>query len=407
MRRHLNWPDVGKQKLRIAYFSPLPPQRSGIADYSRELLPYLAQQAELVLYTADPGQVEAELRTQFVIRSLDRYPQERWDTDIALYQMGNSEFHASFYPTLLRYPGLVVLHDYAIHHFIAHRTLDQGDFAAYAREMGYAMGARGMQRAHSIRLGQAPAAVYESALNDRLLDSSLGLIVHGTYVADKIRRQGFDRPLAIIPALIEDHPGRSRRDELELAKETVLFASYGVITKQKQIELALRAFKRLRDTEPNAHYLLVGEALEDMDLDAIIDKLDLAGAVTHVGYVPDLNRFVDWVHTADIVINLREPTMGETSATALRAMAAGRPLIVFDQGWYAEIPDEAAIKTPSLDEEGLLAAMLRLAQLPRLRQQMGEAGRYYTREVCGPQAVADAYLQALSSIVEAVLKPYE
>jgi glycosyltransferase involved in cell wall biosynthesis len=397
----------GLRSLRIAYFSPLPPERSGIADYSRELLPYLAQQAELVLYTADPQLVDAQIEKQFVIRELGRFSQERRQFDLALYQMGNSAYHASFYPTLIQYPGVVVLHDYMIHQFIAHRTLVQGDFAGYAREMGYALGEQGMHLAHAIRLGQAPAPVFEVPLNDRLLDSSLGLIVHSAYVADKIKERGFERPLAIIPAQIEEHPGKSRRDELKLAADAVLFASFGVITAQKQIGMALRAFQKARRSLPNAHYLLVGETLPEVDLNALIAGLELDGSVTHVGYVPDLNLFVDWLHTADIVVNLRHPTVGETSATALRAMAAGRPLIVFDQGWYREIPDEAAIKATALDEEMLLETMLRLAQTPDLRRQMGEAGRRYTREVCHPAAVAGAYRQALSATLEYYLPHYE
>ena len=405
-----SWPRPGEgvlNPLRIAYFSPLPPERSGIADYSRELLPHLAREAEIVLYAADPGIVDEEMRAQFEVRELGHFRQERNQFDVALYQMGNSEYHASIYPTLTHFPGVVVLHDYAIHHFIAHRTLIQGDFAGYAREMGYALGAQGMHLAHAVHLGQAPSAAFEVALNDRLLDSSLGLIVHSAYVADKIRRRGFERPLMIIPAQIEERPGRSRRDDLKLEDDGVLFASFGMITKQKQIEMALRVFQRVRESIPDAHYLLVGEALPEVDLQAIVAELGLVGSVTHVGYVPDLDVFVDWLHTADVVINLREPTVGETSATALRAMAAGRPLIVFDHGWYHEIPDEAALKTVPLDQELLLAAMLRLAQSPQMREQMGQAGRRYTREVCHPAAVAEATIRALSATLDVYLKRYE
>jgi glycosyltransferase involved in cell wall biosynthesis len=393
--------------MRVAYFSPLPPERSGIADYSRELLPALAEQVELTLYAADPRQVDQALRRQFPIRPLAQYPQEQWQFDIPLYQMGNSQYHASFYPLLLRYPGLVVLHDYAIHHFIAHMTLDQGNFSAYAREMTYVWGVPGMQRAQAMRLGQARAAVFETPLNRRLLDSSLGLIVHSGYVADLVRQQGCDVPQSIIPALIEELPGQSRRDELQLDQNTVLFASYGVITGPKQIDLILRVFRRLRETVPNAHYLLVGEVLPEVEIAALIGELDLASAVTHIDYVPDLGCFIDWVHSADIVVNLRQPTMGETSATALRAMAAARPLIVNDLGWYAEIPEKAALKIRPADEDSLLSAMICLAQSPELRQEIGAAGRRYTRQECHPQTIAAAYVRALSSTLETYLQSHE
>ncbi len=234
--------------------------------------PDLAQQVELTLYTADPQQIDAQIRTQFEVRDLHHFAQDRRQFDLPLYQMGNSEYHDAFYPTLLRYPGLVVLHDYLIHQFIAYRSLEQDDFTGYAREMGYALGAQGMQLAHAIRLGQAPPASFAIPLNDRLLDSSLGLIVHSAYVADKIRAAGFERPLAIIPALIEEHAGQSRRAVLGLADDAPLFASFGVITQQKQIEMALNAFRDLRETVPEAHYLLVGEALPEVDPQAMIAR---------------------------------------------------------------------------------------------------------------------------------------
>jgi glycosyltransferase involved in cell wall biosynthesis len=393
--------------LRIAYFSPLPPERSGIADYSRELLPYLARKVALVLYTQDPVSVTGGLKEQFDIRELDRFQDEHSQFDLALYQMGNSEYHTAAYATLLQYPGLVVLHDYLIHHFIAHRTRDQGNFAGYAREMGYALGVPGMRLAHAIRLGQAPSMTFEVALNERLLDSSLGFIVHSQFVAEKIRQRGLDQPLAIIPALVEQHSGVSRRQRLRLADDVLLLASFGLITKQKQIEMALRAFQMLRHTIPNSHYLLVGEVLPEVNLDAVISELDLGGAVTKLGYLPELQDFIDWLHTADVIVNLREPTVGETSATALRAMAAGRPLIVFDQGWYREIPAAAAIKIAPLDEEMLLSAMIRLAESPQVRQQMGQAGQRYTRENCHPAAIADAYTDALVATIEWYSKPHE
>src|SRR5215831_11531665 len=39
-----------QRSMKLAYFSPLSPQRSGIADYSEELLPYLAESAEITLF---------------------------------------------------------------------------------------------------------------------------------------------------------------------------------------------------------------------------------------------------------------------------------------------------------------------------------------------------------------------
>ena len=121
-----------------------------------------------------------------------------------------------------------------------------------------------------------------------------------------------------------------------------------------------------------------------------------------IGYVPELAGFIDWIHTSDFVINLRNPTVGETSATALRAMAAARPLIDDDPGWYSEIPPEAAVKIPPENEEALLDAMRLTGQSLSLRNKMGDAGLRYTQEFCHPKVVANAYFQALVRIQSTV-----
>jgi glycosyltransferase involved in cell wall biosynthesis len=386
-------------RLRIAYFSPLPPERSGIADYSRELLPHLVRHADVTLYAARAEAVDESLQAQFAVRGVEQFPEAYRQFDLALYQMGNSVYHEPFFPLLIRFPGVVVLHDYSIHHFIFDRTIGRGDFAGYAREMGYALAKEGVNMAQAVRQGRMLPPAIDVPLNNRVLDASLGLFVHSAYVADRVRRQGYERPLQVVQALIERRPGASRREELPLAKDSVLFGSYGLITEHKQIEMALRAFQRLRATVPDAHYLLVGEVLPDVGLEGIIERLELTEVVHHIGYAPDLDSFVDWLNTADVVINLRYPTVGETSATALRAMAAGRALIVFDHGWYSEIPGGAAIKVTTMDEDALLRAMIQLAQSPELRRQMGEAGLSYTGSVCHPAKIAQAYASGLRSIL--------
>jgi glycosyltransferase involved in cell wall biosynthesis len=381
--------------LRLAYISPLPPARSGIADYSQELLPELGQLAHITLYADQPAQVSGPLPAQFTIKSTADFPADRWQYDLTLYQMGNSQHHAAIYQLALDYPGIVVLHDHSLHHFVADCTVGQGDFPAYAREMGYALGPAGVHQAREIRLGHRPHPLFELPLNDRLVDRSLGLIVHSQYVADLIARRRPDRPLATIPALMSGRSGYSLRHELKLPAETVILASIGLVTASKRLDLALRAFARLRAELPHVHYLIVGESHPEVGLQALIQGLGLQEAVSQTGYVVELDEFIDWTATADVIINLRQPTTGETSAAALRAMAAGRPLIVFDHGWYSELPDRAAIKIPAGDEEALLSAMRQLVDRPAKRRKMGQFGQTYIARHHHPAQVAARYVDFL------------
>lgn len=382
---------------QIAYFSPLPPARSGIADYSAELLPHLSEAADITLFVDDPATTNLP---GFTVRPASDFSARRADYGLPLYQMGNSDQHDTIYAMLRQYPGIVVLHDYFLHHFIRHRTIGRGDWTGYGVEMGYSLGHEGRRIARAVQQGRADAPLFDAPLNQRAIDAALGLIVHSQFAAERVRRYRPDVPLAVIPALVEPRAGVSLRDKLNLPEDAVLFGSFGQITPAKRIDAALGAFRGVRQACPEAHYLLVGEALSGADPAGLLAAPELRDVTHHIGYVADLAEFINWMHTADVVVNLRQPTAGETSAVALRAMAAGRPLIVYDHGWYSELPDAAALKIPTGDEAALRQAMAALADSAERRRSMGQAGREYVRDFCAPNRVAQAYLAFLQTVVE-------
>lgn len=385
------------EPLRIAYFSPLPPARSGISDYSSELLPHLAQHAHITLFADDPAQVNVELHDQFPIFALADFPTQRWQFDLPLYHLGNNvQYHDAMYQLFTRFPGVVVLHDLVMHGFHRHRAAWHGNPAIYTRELGYALGQAGINQAWQLRMGNSPSSQNVYPLVDRLLTLCLGIIVHSQYAARQIPLTS--RPLRVIPALMANRSGQSLRAQLEWPADAIIFASIGHVTSHKQIAFALQAFQQVRRHFPQARYLLVGQAEPHLDLAETIETLDLTDAVRMVGYVPNLQTFVDWIHTADVIVNLRHPTLGETSAAVLRAMAAGRPVVVFDQGWYSELPPDACVKIAPMDMEALISGMTQLASAQAVRLQMGESARKYVQDVCAPAQVAAQYGRFLQEI---------
>lgn len=388
--------------MNLAYFSPLPPDRSGIADYSAALLPHLGRWLNLTLFHDNPDGVTADLRAQFPVEASADYPARRGAFDLTLYQMGNSRWHETIYQTLCRFPGVVTLHDLNLHHFMSDRAARRGNYDLYAREMGYAAGLPGAYRAWAIRAGEAAHPLAEMALCERVVHTSLGLIAHSEYARKRVAALAGARPSTVIPMpdMTGGYGGRSRRDQLNLPAEAVIFASLGQITAARQLPLALAAFARLAQTTPHVYYLLVGEAGGEVDLPRLIAASGAAERVITVGYVNDLTEFIDWLATADIIVNLRHPTVGETSAVAMQALAVGRPALVFDQGAYAELPETAVYKIPPLDEAALFAAMRDLAQSPERRQALGAAGAAFAAEQHNPAAVARRYADFLRDVLD-------
>ncbi len=389
--------DLISEPLSVAYFSPLPPARSGVADYSAELLPKLSRHLDLTLFVNDPSQVDALIAGRYDPKPISSYPDRRDEFDVALYHIGNSSFHAEIYKMAIRFPGIVVLHDYVLHHFIGDQTVGRGNFAGYSRELAYALGKDGVQLAEAIRRGWSSPPSNDVPLNDRIADISLGTIVHSRFAADAFAEK--DRKAYLIPALVTAFDGQSRHDELLLPDDAIIFGSFGQLTPNRQIPVLLEAFARLHEELPHTNLLLVGEA-HLVDVEEMLHERNLEQSVHVVGFVPDLRGFIDWIHTADIVLNLRSPTMGETSATALRGMAASKPLIVNDHGWYTEIPADAAFKIPPDDPDLLHSSMKRLAEDDDLRHEMGKCARSYTDAHCAPECIAEDYAQVIREILQ-------
>jgi glycosyltransferase involved in cell wall biosynthesis len=408
--------------LRIAYFSPLPPERSGISDYSAELLPHLAQRTSLTLFADRPEGVAGSLREQYPILPTEDYPRLRWNYDIPLYQMGNSRYHTGVYSTLLRYPGVTVLHEYSLHHLVLDRTIAEAgspgsggsDPSGYAREMGYENGSAGIDLAYRVRRGRSAPPIFETPLNGRTLDHSLGLIVHSRFTAAQIQARRPALAVRVVPAPIRLEWERllSRR-ELGCPEDTLVFASAGMVTQHKQIPLALEAFSHLAGDFPDARFVVIGAEPDAVGgegsgsqagLAQWLQELHLHDRVIFTGYVPDLVQFVSWIAAADVLLNLRHPTLGETSATALRGMAAGRPVVVFRSGWYAELPDDVCVKVAPEDPDDLAAQMRRLAEEPAARRSLGERARSYVEAEHSPALAAERYTRFFEELVSSKVR---
>jgi hypothetical protein len=110
--------------LKINWFSPLPPARSGIAqNFAMQLLPALARHHEMVLWT-DQDQVAPEVQSMARVARYDPAAppwREINDGTISIYHLGNQpDLHGGIWQVSVRQPGIVVLHDLCLHDFFLH-----------------------------------------------------------------------------------------------------------------------------------------------------------------------------------------------------------------------------------------------------------------------------------------------
>jgi glycosyltransferase involved in cell wall biosynthesis len=367
--------------MRVAYFSPLPPERSGIADYSALLLPAL----------------ERRLDVRVARRGTRRLPR---GTDVALYHVGNNpEVHGWIVEALRRNRGLVVLHDFVLHHLVAGLTYGSGDPDAYLEAMEVDGGVIGRLLAHGVIDGLIPPLweirPHDYPLVDYVISAAGGLIVHSEYAEGKAREAGFRRPIWRIP--MPAWPEANVEPDADvMARGSLRIGFVGNIVPSKRIGQLLAAFVRLQNEHPDAVLVLAGAA-RGVDLDSRLAALDLVPGkdVFVLGHL-DEDRLWSVMASCDVCVSLRRPTMGETSGTVIRALGLGRPLVVSDVGWFAELPDEVAAKIPVDESEipVLTAVLERLAQDDELRKRMGAAARAYVRREHDLERVADLYAAA-------------
>src|SRR5579883_167135 len=369
--------------MRIAFFSPLPPARSGIADYSEALVSALRPLAQVEVFAQpDP-----------------HFDPSRFDS--VLYQVGNNDAHDFVYQTALRHPGVVVMHESNLHHLIADITIKRGDWDGYVAECEYNGGAAAREFAERVRRLEVGPDYAGLPLTRRILESARAVIVHSRFMAREIREAGFSGKIAVIPhgAWIPAGDRNGYREKLGLDPEAPLIGIFGFLKPYKRIAESLRAFRRLIRVAPHARMILVGESHPETPVEPMIRSLGLSANARVLGFTP-MEDFVGYLSACDIVLNLRYPTVGESSGTLLRSLGLGKAVIVSEIGSFLEFPDEVCLKVPvDAGEEQLLFEYLHLLiSRPEVARELGARAKQYVGRECAWPVVAERYVQFLEAV---------
>jgi SAM-dependent methyltransferase/glycosyltransferase involved in cell wall biosynthesis len=412
--------------MHLAYFSPLGPQRSGIADYSEELLPHLADAgAEITLFVEGFRPANNELAERFAVRDYRRDP-AALDTldefDAVVYHIGNDHrYHAGVFDACRAHAGIVVFHDFALQDFFLGLARERGDLRLYLDEVAACHGdAARREAADSLARGATPAMFarpLDFPLNCRLARSAEAIIVHSDWSRARfetvapgvpIRRVNHHITHAAAAGLTHNNAARLTRDnaaslthETNDARGPVRIASFGLITPDKGIERALRVLGSLRERH-DFRYTLVGDPNNYFDVRSLVRRCGLEDRVEITGHV-SLEEFERRIHETDIALNLRERTVGETSGSLCRIMAASVCAIVSGVGWFGELPDSAVVKLDMNEhtDELLRAYLERLIEDASLCASIGANARRHVLAEHDIKRSAEGYLDFIREIVAA------
>jgi glycosyltransferase involved in cell wall biosynthesis len=391
--------------VRLAWLSPLPPIPSGIADYSAEILPLIAEAAEIDVFTPRPrlkrrprvpGNVSVRAPHAFE-RLADRY-------DAVLYHLGNNPHHDYVYRAARERPGVAVFHDLVLHHLIsflfAEKKKDWGAYGAILTEEYGETGEKLVSLRQHGRFTGLEHFLYP--LNGHLARRAQAVVVHSEEAQEQIAEVAPGVPVTVIPHHAGSPPPGVRgvtreeaRRQLDVPQEAFVVAHLGFLTLPKQPAAVLRGFAKLVEARPDAVLLLVGQRqLSGMGLDRLIESLELGRRVRVAGFV-DLPRFYLHLKAADAVVNLRYPSAGEASGTFARALAEGRAIVAGNVGSFARVPSDVVLKVEVDGDQASQVGthLIRLAEDPALKTALEERARLYAATELDQARCARLYLE--------------
>jgi glycosyltransferase involved in cell wall biosynthesis len=364
----------------VHWVSPLPPAQTDIAHYTARILPELAAETDLTLWTDTQGWDPA-LEAHCPVRRFDPehiLPRDftgPGQGDVLFLNIGNSwVFHSKILRLAQRIPGVIVLHDMAIQEML----YDCVRFAGhppdrYGAGMQTWYGAQGKDWAEAVLAQdlQAHELAHLAPGFELAMDRAISVLTHTEIAYEAVTaRQVLPAWLLDLPFAPGPRAPRARR----AAKGPLRLVQFGHIGPNRRIEAVLDTLATLKG-EISFHLDVMGQIWDTPRIRAQIAALDLGDRVTLHGFVEE-DVLDATLARAHLVLNLRYPTMGESSGSQLRIWNAAAAAAVSDLGWYQSLPDDTVFKIPHEGEQAALSDLLRRLHADRsLGEDIGRAGR--------------------------------
>jgi FkbM family methyltransferase len=388
---------------RLAYVSPLPGERSGIADYSAELLPELARHYDIDVIVNQSEVLDPWVRANIIVRSAEWFDRNAGLYDRVLYHFGNSTFHAHMFEMLAQHPGVVVLHDFFLSGVLAQMEWTGRAPQAWSRALFDSHGYRA--------IGERFAApdptdiVLKYPANLSVLQQADGVIVHSSFsrtLADGWYGAGYAGDWTVIP-LLRSLPAATSRERAKVSlgfrEDALLVCSFGVMGPTKLNHRLLTAWlaSPLAGDE-RCHLVFVGEKDTGSYGRAFEDQVALSAARRRIhvtGFAPP-ELYRRYIAAADTAVQLRAHSRGETSRAVVDCMAYGLPTIVNVIGAATELPEDCVARLPAEFTDQALQELLAHLMLDRAEAAtIGKRAAAHVGVAHSPRDVADRYRLAI------------
>jgi glycosyltransferase involved in cell wall biosynthesis len=399
---------------RIAVFTPLPPCRSGVADYNAAFLPYVARHFDIDVFVDHDEVGDASAGTGFALYPHREFEGRASGYDAIVYDVGASEFHAYMLDYVARYPGVVVLHDAYLGGLYGYLEFHLGQPGRFGREMLHSHGPRARRYLAPSTRSADPVrdAMIDLPATRTVLQSAIGIVSHSPFnrdVANCNYPEGLAAPYRIVPQMVRvaeiagDDERGPLRATLDFAADDFLVCTFGHVVWTKCGDLLLDAFGRsMLGRSPHARLVYVGELATDAFGDGLrraIASHPFAERIHVTGYL-DEPAYASYLKIADLAVQLRTHSRGGTPKGVLDCLAHGVGVVVNNDASYTDYPDDVVIKVPAEPSANALIHVFDdIAHDPALLKDVARRGRDYVQREHAPETVAARYAATLEEFM--------
>jgi glycosyltransferase involved in cell wall biosynthesis len=386
--------------MKVNWFSPLQPAPTDIAHYTARVLPPLLERAEVALWTDQP-EWDKDLDRLVQVRQYHpgRMPWRDINrADLTIYSIGNNpRFHGSIWQVSRRHSGIVILHDFRLHHFFDGLYREQWhDGRAYLAEMEFHYGPEARRDAEECYDTDARNIDYMAErypFTPLALRNALGVVVHTGDALQDLKRADLP-PVVYLP--LPFPPGQRNRKSwtqtpVPIKGSYCRLIVFGYIGRNRRLDDVLEALAGLQERE-RFRLDIYGQLLYREAVEERIRSLQLGKLVKLHGLVSEA-KLDDALSKSHLAINLRNPTMGEASGSQLRIWAHSLPGVVSRTGWYGTLPSDAVVFVRTgYEVEDLRTILLKFLAGPAEFSKIGVRGRQILEEEHSPAAYAQGVI---------------
>lgn len=390
---------------KIALVAPWPKQQTGIANYVYQIVPYLSRYFDIDLFVDNSRDKDCELLPyEYGKRyTIDRLERLHGSYDKIIYHIGNSvQHHVNTYNLFVRFGGIAEIHDFDLSAFFYHGFYAVGKKEVYRQILRDGYGEAGEQHFRKLEKKTESPNGERFPMSHGIARQADKVIVHNEW---SYRQLGADVSKYLVPiaCLKTENTSVSLgeaqdrvREKIHYRDGEIVIGCLGWMNSNKRPQIMVQSLARLRQQGYPVKLVFWGKKGTE-ECNALIEREKLQDAVIITGYL-EREEYMAGLELSDIILNLRYPTMGESSATLCETLKAGKPSIVTAINQYLEFPDDVCWKAPlGRLETPVLTAMLQyLLEHEEVRKAMAENAKTYADRVLNGENIARLYARLIT-----------